>query len=72
MIKAIINNETKRTAFAKAGGKKITGGFCSTQTTFRGLVLNNYKVIASGVCFERKNILDINNVVAFKKQKEVA
>ena len=55
MIKATISNETKRDAFAKAGGKKIAGGFCSTQTTVRGLILNNYKVIASGTCYEQKN-----------------
>lgn len=72
MIKATISNETKREAFAKAGGKKIAGGFCSTQTAVRGLVLNNYKVIASGTCYEQKNSLNLNNVIAFKKQREVA
>ncbi len=72
MIKATISNTTKREAFAKAGGKKIAGGTCSTKTTVRGLVLNNYKIIASGMCAEHKNSFDLNNVITFKKQREVA
>ncbi len=72
MIKATISNTTKRETFAKAGGKKIAGGTCSTKTAVRGLVLNNYKIIASGTCTEQKNSFDLNNVIAFKKQREVA
>ena len=72
MIKATISNTTKREAFAKAGGKKIAGGTCSQKTTVHGLILNNYKVIASGMCVEQKNSFDLNNVIAFKKQRDVA
>lgn len=72
MIKATISNITKREAFARAGGKKIAGGTCSQKAIVRGLVLNNYKIIASGTCVEQKNRFDLNNVIAFKKQREVA
>lgn len=72
MIKATISNSTKRAAFAKAGGKKIAGGNCSTNATVRGLVLNNYKVIASGLCSDKQKSFDLNNIIAFNKQKEVA
>ncbi len=72
MIKATISNNTKRETFAKAGGKKIASGVCSTKMTVRGLVLNNYKLIASGTCVEQTNTLELNNVIAFKKQREVA
>ena len=72
MIKATISNITKREAFARAGGKKVAGGVCATKTTVRGLILNNYKVIASGTCVEQKNSFDLNNVIAFKKQRDVA
>lgn len=72
MIKATIRNTTKRETFAQAGGKKIAGGTCSTQTVVRGLVLNNYKIIASGTCVEQENKFDLNNIIAFKNQKEVA
>lgn len=72
MIKATISNTTKREAFAKAGGRKIAGGVCSAKTTVRGLVLNNYKIIASGTCVEQENKFDLNNIIAFNKQKEVA
>lgn len=72
MIKATISNITKREAFARTGGKKIAGGTCSQKAIVRGLVLNNYKIIASGTCVEQKNSFDLNNVIAFKKQREVA
>ena len=72
MIKATINNNTKREAFAKKGGKKISGGTCATKQVVRGIVLDNYQIIASGTCSDRKNSFDLNNVIAFKKQKEVA
>jgi hypothetical protein len=72
MIKATIKSKTKRSTFAQAGGKKIAGGTCSDRKTIRGLVLNNYKVIASGTCrnYEQNNNLD--NVLLFKKSREVA
>ncbi len=72
MIKATISNNTKREAFAKAGGKKIAGGSCTTNTAVRGLVLDNYKVIASGVCDDKQKSFDLNKIIAFNKQKEVA
>ena len=35
MIKATISNETKRNAFAKAGGRKIAGGICVSKAATR-------------------------------------
>jgi len=73
MIKATISNETKRNSFAKAGGKKIATGNCLTKRTHRGIVLNNYKLIATGVCSDmEKNNFNLNNIIAFRKQREVA
>lgn len=73
MIKATIKNETKRDAFAKVGAKKIAGGLCSTKKKLScGVILNQYKVIATGICSDREIKHDVNNVLLFKKQKEVA
>ncbi len=74
MIKATINNETKRNAFAKAGAKKIAGGLCSTKKKLScGVILNQYKVIATGICSDREIKHELNNVLLFNKnQKEVA
>lgn len=73
MIKATIKNETKRNTFAKSGAKKIAGGFCSTKKKLScGVILNQYKVIATGICSDREIKHDVNNVLLFKKQKEVA
>ncbi len=74
MIKATIKNETKRNAFAKAGAKKIAGGLCSTKKKLScGVILNQYKVIATGVCSDREIKHELNNVLLFNKnQKEVA
>ena len=43
MIKATISNETKRNAFAKAGGRKIAGGICVSKAAVRGLVISKKK-----------------------------
>lgn len=73
MIKATIKNETKRNIFAKAGAKKIAGGFCSTKKSLScGVILDQYKLIATGVCSDREIKHELNNVLLFKKQKEVA
>lgn len=72
MIKATISKETKRNAFAKANGKKIASGTCNTRTVVRGLVLQNYKIIASGNCADKMQSYNLNNIIAFNKQKEVA
>ena len=74
MIKATIKNETKRNAFAKAGAKKIAGGLCSTKKKLScGVILNQYKVIATGICSDREIKHELNNVLLFNKnQKEVA
>ena len=48
MIKATIKNETKRNIFAKAGAKKIAGGFCSTKKSLScGVILDQYNLIVS-------------------------
>ncbi len=73
MIKATIKNETKRNIFAKAGAKKIAGGFCSTKKRLScGVILDQYKVIATGTCLDKEIKQDLSNVLLFKKQKEVA
>lgn len=72
MIKATISNETKRNTFAKAGAKKIATGNCLTKHAHRGVVLNNYKLIATGVCSDMENNIKLNNIIAFRKQREVA
>ena len=73
MIKATIKNETKRNTFAKAGAKKIAGGFCATKQRLScGVILDQYKLIATGVCSDREINHELNNVLLFKKQKEVA
>ena len=73
MIKATISNEPKRTTFAKANAKRIARSKCSLHPTLRGVVLNNYKLIASGKCTLQK-INTLDNVILFTKQqqKEVA
>ncbi len=73
MIKATIKNETKRNIFAKAGAKKIAGGFCSTKKSLScGVILDQYNLIAAGNCYDKEIKQDLNNVLLFKKQKEVA
>lgn len=72
MIKATISNEPKRNIFAKAGAKKIAGGQCVSKPSVRGLVLSDYKVIASGVCFDKEEKQNLNKIILFNKQKEVA
>ena len=72
MIKATISNETKRNAFAKAGGRKIAGGIRVSKAAVRGLVISNYKTLATGICSDKEIKHDLNNVILFKKQKEVA
>lgn len=71
MIKTTTNN-TKRNAFAKSNIIKRSKGTCNTKTVCRGLVLDNYKIIATGVCLDKQNNLNLNNIIAFKTQKEVA
>lgn len=72
MIKATSINETKRNAFAKANAKRIARGTTSTKRTIRGLVLDNYKLLATGTCSTIKLNKELNNVFIFNKQKEVA
>lgn len=71
MIKSTISG-TRRQAFAKANGKKIAGGFCESKPTVQSLVLNHYTILATGNCSDRKLNQELNNVIMFKKQKEVA
>ena len=71
MIKST-TNETKRNLFAKANPKKIATGVCKSKRTVRGLVLDNYKLLATGTCVDRKINNELNNVIVFNKQKEVA
>lgn len=74
MIKATISNETKRQTFAKANAKRIARSKCDLKPVLRGgLVLSNYKLIASGKC-ELQKINTIDNVILFtqQQQKEVA
>jgi len=70
MIKATISDKTKRTAFAKANAKRVVRGSCELKPTIRGgLVLDRYKLIASGRCtLQKTNSLD--NVIVFAKQEE--
>ena len=72
MINTTISNETKRNAFAKANAKRIARGNASTKQTIRGLVLDNYKVLATGTCSTIKLNKELNNVLIFNKQREVA
>ncbi len=73
MIKATINkDETLRNAFAKNNAKKIGGALCETKPALRGIVLQGYKVLATNVCVDKEIKHDLNNVIMFKKQKEVA
>ena len=72
MIKATIKNETKRNAFAKAGGKKIASGVCSDGSILHDLVLDSYKPLATGVCADKVLKNDLSNIILFSKQKEVA
>ena len=73
MINQTISNETKREAFAKLGAKKIAGGVCSTNKVVNGLVLGSYTLLASGTCSDIKiKNNELDNVIVFAKQKEVA
>ena len=72
MIKATIRNQTKRNAFAKANAKKIGSGICQSRPIVGGLVLDSYKLIASGNCSEVPLKQKRSNVILFDKQKEVA
>lgn len=72
MINKTISNETKRNTFAKANAKRIARGTTSTKRTIRGLVLDNYKVLATGTCSTIKLNKELNNVLIFNKQREVA
>ena len=65
-------NETKRNIFAKANPRKILSGVCKSKRTVRGVVLDNYKLIATGTCYDKKLNNELNNVIIFNKQKEVA
>ena len=75
MIKATISNETKRNSFAKANPQRIARSKCALHPVVRGgLVLDNYKIIASGKC-ELQKINSVDNVILFttkQQQKEVA
>ena len=72
MIKTTVKNGTKRNAFAKAGGKKIAGGVCTSGKIVNGLVLDNYNLLATGVCADKTLNNDLSNVILFNKQREVA
>jgi hypothetical protein len=65
-------NETKRTLFAKANPKKLTTGVCKSKRAVRGLVLDKYKLLATGTCVDKKINNELNNVIIFNNQKEVA
>ena len=65
-------NETKRNLFAKANPKKLASGVCKSKKTVRGLVLENYKHIATGTCFDKKINNELNNIIILNNQKEVA
>ena len=70
MIKATISEEKKRISFAKANAKRIARSKCNLKPVLRGgLVLNNYKLIASGTCSLQK-INNMDNVILFTKQQE--
>lgn len=71
MIKETINT-TERNAFAKAGGKRIARNACSDRKAVRGLVLDRYRLVASGVCSNKELVSEANNVILFRKQREVA
>ena len=73
MIKATISNTTKRNAFAKLGAKKIASSTCTSKQNIRGLTLNNYKVIGSGMCTLQNNKNQtLDNIIAFNKTNKVA
>ena len=73
MIKATISEENKRNTFTKPGAKSIARGSFSTNKKMRGLVLEDYEVLASGLCsYEKIKNNELNNLVVFAKQKEVA
>ena len=70
MIKATISEEKKRISFAKANAQRIARSKCSLKPVLRGgLVLNNYKLIASGTCSLQK-INNMDNVILFTKQQQ--
>ena len=65
-------NKTKRALFAKANHKKLATGVCKSKRAVRGLVLDNYKLLATGTCVDKKINNELNNVIIFNNQKEVA
>lgn len=70
MIKATISNKTKGTAFAKANAKRVVRGKCELKPTIRGgLVLDSYKLIASGRC-TLQNTQTLSKVILFPKQED--
>lgn len=70
MIKATISKGEKRVSFAKNNAKRIARSRCNLKPVLRGgLVLNNYKLIASGTCSLQK-INTMDNVILFTKQQQ--
>jgi len=70
MIKATISKESQRASFAKANASRIARSRCTLKPVLRGgLVLNNYKLIASGKCSLQK-INTVDNVIFFTKQQQ--
>ena len=73
MIKATISEKTKRDAFASLGAERIARGKCTTNKVINGLVLEGYEVLATGMCSDLKiKNKELDNVIIFTKQKEVA
>lgn len=73
MIKATISEKTKRDAFASLGAERIARGKCTTNRVINGLVLEGYEVLATGMCSDLKiKNKELDNVIIFTKQKEVA
>lgn len=70
MIKATISKGVQRVSFAEANTKRIARSRCNLKPVLRGgLVLNNYKLIASGTCSLQK-INTVDNVILFTKQQQ--
>ena len=72
MIKTTITKDTLRNKFARSGAKKIGTGKCIVRPTVNCIVLNNYSSLGFGENSDKKINNNINNVILFKKQKEVA
>jgi hypothetical protein len=73
MIKATISKESKRDLFASHGAERIARGKCTTNKVVNGLVLEGYEVLATGMCSDIKiKNKELDNVIMFAKQKEVA